>query len=553
MKKHSSVLLYLLGGGAVLACAVILNLFQNPVDPNLVSAAPTGQQSQGVGGVENIVIDLDPNMIPIYYNTADQTWKKADTTKIGNGSTYTTDTDFNTNNVWYNYKAKKWANAVTITATPSTTLSYYQSAPPGTPIAENDILGYWVYIPRYRYQIQRYSSLGDQPIEKPEAFNIQFENKDTLGYTKAVPEANQQWATHPAFTFGPKEDNTYTELNGIWIGKFETSTNNTTFTSAPSTANAKAAVTAGDIYIKPNQYGLNYQTIGQQWSTSINMSTNPDGASGGLDPGNDTSAINTTGTFSNNDQYPMAKGKGLNTQNLSASAQTRMLRNTDWGAVAYLATSSYGRNATEVFINNCGNISNEYNLRTGWGAATVSASQTQACAVGTNDEGAYNTAQGVRASTTDNIYGIYDMSGGNYEYTMSNLGRNTQSTSYATSLPQERYMDVYEKSLFSIRPSTRLGYPSDSSSSTEQYFNYDVCTFSVCGGQANYETTTVQSVSSNTQSWFSDYSVFFASSTPWAYRGGCSNNAAGAGLFYSSYNYGNASYYVGWRPALVNL
>jgi hypothetical protein len=489
-------------------------------------------------------------------------WVKADTSAVGGASAsqFTVDIDAKMipikqsgDSDWCNYDASKWCNAVTIR--PEVWDDYADDAI-NAPIAEEDILGYWVYIPRYDYVVQRYSALGDPPITSPTAFTIEFQKATD---TKYIPAQNGDKATHPAFTFGPKDDGSYTELNGIWIGKFETSTNNATFTASPSAANAKTAVTAGGVYIKPNQYGLNFQTIGQQWSTSVNMSTNPDGASGGLDPGNDTSAINTTGTFSNNDQYPMAKGKGLNTQNLSASAQTRMVRDTDWGAVAYLATSSYGRNATEVFINNCGNTSNEFNLRTGWGAATVSASPTQACEVGINDEGAYNTSQGVHASTADNVYGIYDMSGGNYEYTMSNLGRNTYNTSNITSLPQERYMDIYEKGLFSIKPNTSLqnadgiNYQQNSSSNTESYFNYDVCTFSVCGGQANYETTTVQSVSSTRQSWFSDSSGFVYSSYPWAVRGGNSNNATDAGLFYSDSSGGGAGNGIGWRPALMNL
>ena len=75
------------------------------------------------------------------------------------------------------------------------------------------------------------------------------------------------------------------------------------------------------------------------------------------------------------------------------------------GAVAYLTNSKYGRNGTEITINN----SSDY--ITGNAGNSISAGS----AAGTTN--AYNTAAGQLASTTGNIYGIYDMSGGGYEYT----------------------------------------------------------------------------------------------------------------------------------------
>ncbi|MDR1197186.1 MAG: hypothetical protein LBL08_02850, partial [Candidatus Nomurabacteria bacterium] len=174
-----------------------------------VFAQPTGQNSPGVSGPENIVVDLDPNMIPIYWDgnpngDTSGTWKTTSTSNL--------------NNQWYDYQKKYWANAVTVT--PASLSTYHNTT--NVTVQESDVLGYWVYIPRYRYQIQRYSALGDQPLEKPTAFNIKFENKSTGGYEKAVPEQNNDWATHPAFTFGDEDNPNPTELNGLWIAKFET-------------------------------------------------------------------------------------------------------------------------------------------------------------------------------------------------------------------------------------------------------------------------------------------------------------------------------------------
>jgi hypothetical protein len=188
-----------------------------------------------------------------------------------------------------------------------------------------------------------------------------------------------------------------------------------------------------------------------------------------------------------------------------------MLRNTDWGAVAYLATSNYGRNTTEVWINN--NSSNT----TGCAGDSVFASSSSNC------DNEYDTTNGVHASTTDNIYGIYDMSGGSNEYTMSNHGA-ISNTTYMTTMPQTRYVDIYYVGPFDIKPA-------GSASSSEYFYNYDICNFKLCGGQAHHETITFQSVSSGNQLWWSDYSNFVYSSYPWALRGGDYAGRHLAGLF----------------------
>jgi hypothetical protein len=98
---------------------------------------------------------------------------------------------------------------------------------------------------------------------------------------------------------------------------------------------------------------------------------------------------------------------------------THMMKNTEWGAVAYLSQSKYGKygNTTysgvdkEVAINNCSTFI------TGIAGDTVSASSSSTtCTTNT-----YNTTKGITASTTGNISGIYDMSGGSWEYVMGNM------------------------------------------------------------------------------------------------------------------------------------
>ena len=145
---------------------------------------------------------------------------------------------------------------------------------------------------------------------------------------------------------------------------------------------------------------------------------------------------------------------------------------------------------------------------------------------------AYNQSLGVKASTTNNVYGVYDMAGGMDEYVMGNLtystGWSTSDESYVANPIKSPYLDLYNTSDgFGNKPS----WSSKSSSTGEWEHNNDVCTWTTCGGQALHETKRVQSVSYNDQSWGSDYSIFPYRGYPWALRGGLADDRSYAGLF----------------------
>jgi hypothetical protein len=108
-------------------------------------------------------------------------------------------------------------------------------------------------------------------------------------------------------------------------------------------------------------------------------------------------------------------GKGLTfAKNNGLSGYTsRIMRNSDWGAVTYLAYSKYGRNGTEVTINNSSECF------TGRAGATISDDSSSS---GTYT---YETSEGQLASTTGNIYGVYDMSGGTTELVMTFVNTDT--------------------------------------------------------------------------------------------------------------------------------
>ena len=146
-----------------------------------------------------------------------------------------------------------------------------------------------------------------------------------------------------------------------------------------------------------------------------------------------------------------------------AVVDPHLTKNSEWGAVAYLSKSTYGKNSG-VYINN----SSTY--ITGNAGSTLDASY----ASGTTN--AYNTTAGQQASTTGNITGVYDMSGGAWEYTAAYVNNgSTRLTSYGSSLVNgaNKYKDVYS-------PAAREGQVENYSVSTPANGHY---------GDAVYETS----------------------------------------------------------------
>ena len=153
------------------------------------------------------------------------------------------------NSNWYNYDKKKWANVVLTTS--SSRIKYLNTT--GVSVSETDVLAYLVWIPRYKYKIWTTitSSEGsEQTIE------VVFEDKTT---PKSKGTTVGSYRTHPSFTFGD------TELNGIWVGKFETSGDATTPT------------------VKPNLSSLTNQNVSTQFSTAQKFGTSTYGSTSKID------------------------------------------------------------------------------------------------------------------------------------------------------------------------------------------------------------------------------------------------------------------------------
>lgn len=500
---------------------------------------------------ENIIVDYDENLIPVIYVGYD-----------GNGgghweSLTKSEITSNTDN-WFNYTNKQWANAVTVT---KDSLSEYQDK--HATIDNNDVLGYWVYIPRYAYEVQRRDAI-DAPVD-PQNFDIVFQTADEkntpaptkstttnhldyrnsgISRTYVANSNNTTWATNPAFTWGD------TELNGIWVGKYET----TGKITAPT--------------VKPNQHANVNEYIGNFYLAAKSI-----GKEDKCNVGGGSNSTSTTGRPTLEDDLVP------NSHNLQTT-KSHMFKNSEWGTITYLAHSKYGAGInTDLYresnvqrnsayptssadadgrssrygITGCGPNSNGGRSTYTDGTALSADVIESPTACSQDLTRAYNGSLGVLSSTTNTIYGVYGLSGGAGEYVAGNRTTNassqtTSSTTYFETPAKSPYVDLYVAA-----PNGPFGTkPSWSSGSSEYYYNYDVCTFEACGGTATYETTTVQSVSSYDQSWGGAYSSFVDSSGPWFDRGSYSN-VSNASPFYTYSNEGYSIVYSGSRAALLAL
>ena len=186
-----------------------------------------------------------------------------------------------------------------------------------------------------------------------------------------------------------------------------------------------------------------------------------------------------------------------------------MMKNDEWGAVAYLSRSKYGKN-DEVTINS------NSSYYTGGGSGNAYATT--------------NTAQ----STTGNVYGVYDMSGGAWEYVAAYVNNgNASLTNYGASLVN------------SSDSKTKNVYAKGSSDNNSSNYSANAGVY----GDAVYET--IANGNSSNGSWYGDYSYFPYTSGPFFVRGGYYNNGSGAGVFdFNNYD-GDSVSNVSFRPVLV--
>ena len=378
-----------------------------------------------------------------------------------------------TSKEWYDYCNKIWANAVILEDNTSYKV--------GDTIKEEDIQSYFVWIPKYKYKLWNV----DTASKKVHEIDIVFDTTDTTdveGVSCKTPMVsgesgnctNGEYMTHPAFiSMG---------VNGFWVGKYETG-----YKGATTTATAQVSSNdSSKIIIKPNVYSWRSITVLNAFTASYNYKREMD---------------------------------------------SHMMKNTEWGAVSYLSHSKYG-SAREIKVNN------NSNHKTGYSALASTNQQTYPGGSGDGEayNTSYNTEEGYLASTTGNISGIYDMSGGAHEYTASRISNKLGSSGFkAATIAEydEKYFDLY------------------SASSTATTYKYRIL------GDATGEMGPFKSFldGDNTSryhnSWYGDNSAFVESANPWITRGGQYNNGTLAGEFCFTRNTGAAAVRFSFRVVLT--
>ena len=342
---------------------------------------------------------------------------------------------------WYDYTAKKWANAKTSDGS------------------------MWVWIPRYAYSITSgyHSSIaGNIDVE----FMKGTSNETSTGRTTFQNASGQgNWSIHPAFNYGQT-------VSGIWVAKFEASPEGAT----TNTSNSEYNGTGKKLQVKPG--------------------------------------VSSWRSIAISNIYDVCK-------NYNSTLNSHMMKNDEWGAVAYLSKSKYGKQNEEVWINNS---SSYITGSAGNIASAVSNAGT------TND---YTSTQGVKASTTGTVYGVYDMSGGAWEYVAAYVNNGDFN------------LKNYGSSLVNGDAKTKNVYSKGSTNSYEDNYKQNKGVY----GDALYET----SINGNSRdgSWYDDYSIFPIS--PFFIRGGSYNNGTNAGMFAFYADNGNIDSFNSFRPVLVAL
>ena len=457
--------------------------FQNKTNESSVSPTPeTTPVYHDTSGANAPV--LSDNMIPVVYDETRKEWVKQDLDKS------------------YDYSQQVWANAVTVVEEyENKTRNYYKLAKPGTVIPMEAINTIWVWIPRYSYTIKsedggenyfgKASSDNENPTQElPGEIDVKFipvSENDIEGLAQYTGNDASGWFTPPGFTFGDKD------LSGVWVGKFETGSIDGTNPGDVETDNLVA--------IKPNI--TSWRDIRVSTLELVSMGLTKDGNIYGFDNTYDSHAM----------------------------------KNTEWALIAYLTQSKYGKYGNSLYIgkNKETYVNNDSNYITGCSSGNEAAASSDTCTFQYND--LTNTAAGqgyagAGASSTGNVYGLYDVNGGAWEYAMGVLSKISGNTELLNSGYKGKIAD---------------GNTIDGREwLSEKYYDLYtvietdvVCEKNSCKGHALTEVT----------GWYGDYPNLIEETKSWVNRSGCRTNLAG--VFASDAWHGSALVNISFRIVLI--
>ena len=398
-------------------------------------------------------------------------------------------------NDWYNYRAE-------ITEKLDSKQSRWANA-------KSTVDGsYFVWIPRYEYKI-----LSGEHTSTAGKIDVQFINNNITTATK------EGYKVHLAFTTNLALGGWDKEISGIWVAKYEMSMEQTT-DNGKTWNNIK--LKSGNVSLsnttraasKPNNYSWNY--------------------------------INISNCFDNSLNYSSKQNTGAN---------SHLMKNSEWGAIAYLTHSQYGRNGNEIGMNTYGPETKEgettyYNEVTGYGSSGTGRTTEENIA----EDNRYNGKYGMNASTTGNLYGVYDISGGCWEYTSvlySKYTNNNGNSLYAKTANGKYSSSVADSQIPSNSSKYVTIYPIDTTvEGNDGSIHFHYAKWKDIYGDAIYETS---NGNGNTKSWFNNNADpdTDAIEGPFSVRGGYFWIGAGAGAFAFGDGHGYATYSCSYRIVLI--
>ena len=217
-----------------------------------------------------------------------------------------------------------------------------------------------------------------------------------------------------------------------------------------------------------------------------------------------------------------------NSYDYKRDLDSHMMKNTEWGSVAYLQHSKYGSQASVRINNNSAFITGyagKEEPTVGYnGGSSIAGNRVESTSLG--KDGTYtvnylNTNSTV-ASTTNNYSGIYDMSGGAWEYVMgyttgaTTVGGTSGITGlYPNFFDNSSYSKYWDKYASTINTNYKDRILGDATGEMGQFGSM----------KDPYGSTRYAS------SWYYDYAQNTSSSSPWHGRSLIWNNGNNAGIF----------------------
>lgn len=418
---------------------------------------------------------------------------------------------------WYNYQAGQnmWANVVTVNAHAADCgndcldhiqkhdRTYYQNHT-GVKVSIDDINGMYVWIPRFEYKITVPYGVGIGALAtSPGAIEINLVSKTTK-------KATSGYTIHPAFTYGTKE------LGGFWVAKFEASADPTSkCIESPSACDSSKI----KVIVAPNRDSWRNITIGNAYTATSSMN-------------------------------------GELFYGFKSSNGVHLMKNTEWGAVAYLSQSKYGKygkDGQEVFPNmyyNNGTLTGCTSGKAGNGLKIMNK-----CTDAEGNKLNYNYEASYRGSTSGTIYGIFDMAGGAAEYVMGNYNRNESRGGILLNDIMEQKKDEAGELMFDEEGSPVMVIKTPRIN--DRYVNIyttKTCANNECAGAALLKTEFASSIKTHNW-WLDEYALNFSDDekgTSWLVRGGdWSLTSQSIGIFAVRTATGLKDEKIGFRPVIA--